>query len=126
MITIPTCFVFSLPLSGQPDDNILSIPNDQMIVFSEDARTIDALTIPLFQGKPIVLDRPFYVDLKKAHDKKTAKRLLRRVMKRQGRAPKRFITDKLRSYGAAKHAIARGVEHRSQKGLNNRAASQRL
>lgn len=32
-----------------------------------------------------------------------------------------MITDKLRSYGAAKRKIMPGVEHRSNKGLNNRA-----
>lgn len=33
---------------------------------------------------------------------KAAKRLLMRLLKKQGRPPKRIITDKLRSYGAAK------------------------
>jgi len=55
-----------------------------------------------------------------------AKRLLARLMKRHGRTPKRFITDKLRSYGAAKREIAPGVEHRSHKGLNNRAENSHL
>jgi putative transposase len=32
-----------------------------------------------------------------------------------------MITDKLQSYGAAKREIMPGVEHRSHKGLNNRA-----
>jgi putative transposase len=32
-----------------------------------------------------------------------------------------MITDKLRSYGAAKRDIMPGVAHRSHKGLNNRA-----
>ena len=32
-----------------------------------------------------------------------------------------MITDKLRSYGAAKKEIMPGVEHRQHKGLNNRA-----
>jgi len=32
-----------------------------------------------------------------------------------------LITDKLRSYGAAKREIMPGVEHRQHKGLNNRA-----
>jgi putative transposase len=32
-----------------------------------------------------------------------------------------MITDRLRSYGAAKRKIMPGVEHRSHKGLNNRA-----
>src|SRR4051812_16156260 len=32
-----------------------------------------------------------------------------------------MITDKLRSYGAAKREIMPGVEHRQHKGLNNQA-----
>jgi putative transposase len=43
------------------------------------------------------------------------------LLKKQGRAPRVLITDKLRSYGAAKREIMPGVEHRQQKGLNNRA-----
>ena len=52
---------------------------------------------------------------------KAAKRLLTRLLKKQGIAPKRMITDKLRSYGAAKRQVMPDVEHRSHKGLNNRA-----
>jgi len=52
---------------------------------------------------------------------KAAKRLLTRLLKKQGLAPKRMITDKLRSYGAAKRQVMPQVEHRSHKGLNNRA-----
>ncbi|WP_032980050.1 DDE-type integrase/transposase/recombinase, partial [Rhizobium leguminosarum] len=39
----------------------------------------------------------------------------------QGRPPLAMITDKLQSYGAAKREIMPGVEHRSHKGLDNRA-----
>jgi len=35
--------------------------------------------------------------------------------------PRVIITDKLKSYAAAKAAILPGVEHRQHKGLNNRA-----
>jgi putative transposase len=52
---------------------------------------------------------------------KAAKRLLTRLLKKQGVAPKRMITDKLRSYGAARRQVMPTVEHRSHKGLNNRA-----
>jgi putative transposase len=57
---------------------------------------------------------------------KAAKRLLVRLMKKQGTAPKRIITDKLPSYGAARREIMPGVEHRSHKGLNNRAENSHL
>jgi putative transposase len=52
---------------------------------------------------------------------KAAKRLMRKLLKGQGSSPRVMITDKLRSYGAAKREIMPGVEHRSHKGLNNRA-----
>jgi putative transposase len=39
--------------------------------------------------------------------------LLVSLLKRQGLAPKRIITDKLRSYGAAKREVLSAVEHRS-------------
>ncbi len=52
---------------------------------------------------------------------KAAKRLLVRLLKKQGLAPKRITTDKLRSYGAAKRQVMPEIEHRSHKGLNNRA-----
>lgn len=54
-------------------------------------------------------------------DTKAAKRLLVRLLKKQGLSPKRIITDKLRSYGAASRDVMPSVEHRSHKGLNNRA-----
>jgi putative transposase len=54
-------------------------------------------------------------------DKTAAKRLFRKLLKKQGRAPRVFITDKLKSYGAAKREIMPGGEPRQHKGLNNRA-----
>jgi len=54
-------------------------------------------------------------------DKKAAKRLFRKLLKKQGRAPRVLITDKLKSYSAAKRQIMPGVKHRQHKGLNNRA-----
>lgn len=54
-------------------------------------------------------------------DKQAARRLLRKLLKRQCRAPRVMITDKLASYGVAKVELVPGVEHRRHKGLNNRA-----
>jgi putative transposase len=65
----------------------------------------------------IVLD----VLVQSRRDAKAAKRLLRKLLKKQGRAPRVMITDKLRSYGAAKKDLKLGGEHRQHKGLNNRA-----
>jgi putative transposase len=65
----------------------------------------------------IVLD----VLVQSRRDKLAAKRLLRKLLKRQGRPPHVMITDKLASYPAAKRELIPGVEHRRHKGLNNRA-----
>ena len=52
---------------------------------------------------------------------KAAERLLRKLLKKHGKAPRVMITDKLASYAAAKRVVMPGVEHRQHKGLNNRA-----
>src|SRR5919202_1800858 len=65
----------------------------------------------------IVLD----VLVQSRRDAKAAKRLLRKRLKRQGRAPLVMITDKLASYAAAKQDLLPSLEHRRHKGLNNRA-----
>jgi putative transposase len=54
-------------------------------------------------------------------DTNAAKRVLRRLLKKQGGPPRRMITDKRGSYAAARRQIMPAVEHRSHKGLNNRA-----
>ena len=52
-------------------------------------------------------------------NKAAAKRLLRKLIRKQMRTPRVMITDKLGSYGAAKREVMPGVEHRQHKGLNN-------
>ena len=52
---------------------------------------------------------------------KAAQRLLKRLLHKQGCRPRRMVTDKLGSYATACRKIMPGVEHRSHKGLNNRA-----
>ncbi|MEV7864323.1 IS6 family transposase [Streptomyces hirsutus] len=54
-------------------------------------------------------------------DKAAARRFFRRLLKRTGAVPRVVVTDKLRSYGAAHREVMPSVEHRSHKGLNNRA-----
>ncbi|MBM7070359.1 IS6 family transposase [Actibacterium sp. 188UL27-1] len=76
--------------------------------------------------------------LQRRRDKRAARRLLRKLIKRHG-LPQRIVTpsralqtmpcraaDKLRSYGAAKRGLTPGLEHRSHKGLNNRAENSHL
>ncbi|PSH54984.1 IS6 family transposase [Phyllobacterium brassicacearum] len=53
---------------------------------------------------------------------KAAKRLIRKLLKVQGRAPRVMVTDKLKSYAAANRQIGlTSCDHRQHKGLNNRA-----
>ena len=65
----------------------------------------------------IVLD----ILVQSCRNAKAAKRLLRKLLKKQGIAPRVMITDKLASYAAAKRVVMPGVEHRQHKSLNNRA-----
>jgi putative transposase len=64
--------------------------------------------------------------LQTRRDTKAAKRLLKRLLRKQGRPPRRMITDKLSSYAAARRQVMPDVEHRSHKGLNNRAENSHL
>ena len=59
--------------------------------------------------------------LTKRRDHRTAKRFFRRVLKHQGQAPWKLITDKLRSYPAAHREIFPSVVHRTGRYENNRA-----
>jgi putative transposase len=54
-------------------------------------------------------------------DKHAAKRLMRKLLRKHGPAPRVLITDKLKSYAAANRDLGLNVEHRKHKGLNNRA-----
>jgi putative transposase len=52
---------------------------------------------------------------------KAAKRFFQKLLKGLQYVPRVVVTDKLRSYGAAKREILPGVEHRQSRYLNNRA-----
>jgi len=54
-------------------------------------------------------------------DKYAAERLMLKLLKKHGRAPRVLITDKLKSYAAANNKLGLDFEHRQHKGLNNRA-----
>ncbi len=55
--------------------------------------------------------------LQRQRDTKAAARFFRKLLKKQGFVPRVIVTNKLKSYEAAK----KQVEHRQHKGLNNRA-----
>jgi putative transposase len=54
-------------------------------------------------------------------DTGAAVRLLRKLIHKQGRVLRVLVTDKLRSYSAARRTMKMSFEHRQHKGLNNRA-----
>jgi putative transposase len=64
--------------------------------------------------------------LQTRRDAKAAARLLQRLLKKQGVAPRRIITDQLGSYAAARRKIMPAVGHRLHKRLNNRAENSHL
>jgi len=53
-------------------------------------------------------------------DTQAAMRLLCKLMKRQCRAPRVMITDKLASYGAARREVMPSLEHRKHKGRGSK------
>ncbi len=59
--------------------------------------------------------------VQKRKDKRAAKRFFRKMLKRQGKTPNRMVTDKLRSYGAAKREVIPSVPHCQDRYANNRA-----
>ena len=64
--------------------------------------------------------------VQRRRDKAAAVKLMRKLLKKQGFAPEVLVTDKLRSYGAAKSEI--GLTARHEQGLrkNNRAENSHL
>ena len=54
-------------------------------------------------------------------DTRAAQRLMKNLLKSAVTPPRVMITDKLRSYGAARRKMGLQLEHRQHKGLNNRA-----
>ena len=59
--------------------------------------------------------------VQRRRDKQAAKKFFRKLLKGLMYVPRVIITDKLKSYGAAKREILPGVEHRQHRYLNNRA-----
>ena len=64
--------------------------------------------------------------LQSRRNKAAALKLMRKLLKHQGTAPRVMVTDKLRFYSAAKSQLMPRVEHRSHNGLNNRAENSHL
>ena len=87
------------------DEVVVTIKGEQFYLW----RAVDA------QGQ--VLD----ILMQRRRNKGAAKKFFRKLLKSTGVVPRVIVTDKLRSYGAAKRDLMPAVEHRQHKGLNNRA-----
>lgn len=59
--------------------------------------------------------------MQRRRDKRAAKKFFRKLLKGLTYVPRVIVTDKLKSYGAAKREILPGVEQRQPRYLNNRA-----
>jgi transposase-like protein len=59
--------------------------------------------------------------VQRRRDKNAAVKLMRKLLKKQGFAPDVLVTDKLRSYGAAKAALGLSARHEQGLRKNNRA-----
>jgi putative transposase len=59
--------------------------------------------------------------VQRRRDKRAAQKFFRKLLKGLTYVPRVIITDKLKSYGAAKRELLPGVEHRQHRYLNNRA-----
>ena len=58
--------------------------------------------------------------LQKRRNAKAAKRFFKMILKKYGFVPRVLITDKHKSYKAARKSILKSIDHRQHKGLNNR------
>ena len=59
--------------------------------------------------------------LQSRRDRRAAAHFFRKLLKGQGREPRRLITDKLRSYAAAHRTVMPSVVHSTRQYENNRA-----
>ena len=64
--------------------------------------------------------------VQRRRDARAAAKLMRKLLKKQGFAPKTLITDKLRSYGAAKAQLGLSAHHEQDLRKNNRAENSHL
>ena len=65
--------------------------------------------------------KPFDVVIIGGSNRRAASRFFRKLLKGQGREPRRLITDKLRSYAAASRTVMPSVVHVTDQYANNRA-----
>jgi putative transposase len=89
---------------------------------------MDEMTITTVQGQRRSLwravdqdDNVIEILLQKRKNMQAAKRFFRKMLKDQCQSPRRMITDKLKSYGAARKEVMPSVVHCQERRANNRA-----
>jgi putative transposase len=95
------------------------MPNDKWHLDEEMVITIKGEKFWLWRavdGHGDVLD----ILMQSRRNAEAAMRFMRKLLKKYGK-PRVVVTDKLGSYGCALRALIPGTDHRSHKGLNNRA-----
>ena len=92
-----------------------------------DTRSLDELFVTI-QGRRQYLWRAVDQDgdvidilVQPRRNRRAAARFFRKLLKEQGRGPRRLITDKLRSYAAAHRTVMPAVRHSTRRYENNRA-----
>jgi len=93
---------------------------------------LDEVVIPI-NGKTYWLWRAVDADgfvldalVQSREGRRAAQKLLRKLIRKQSRAPRVMVTDKLGSDGAARTGMGMTFERRQHKGLNNRAQNAHL
>jgi transposase-like protein len=76
-----------------------------------------------FGGKRMYLWRALDVLVQARRDTKSALKLMRRLLKRQGSAPQTMVMDNWRAYAAAVRELGLTVRHHRAKWKNNRIES---
>ncbi len=86
---------------------------------------LQRVSFPSGDHQPLCLGTVLDILVTSRRDTRAATRLFRKLLKGLEYVPRVLITDKLRSYGAARRLVLRSVEHRQTKYLNNRAENVR-
>jgi transposase-like protein len=111
--------LFAQELRRRPHRPTAQWPLDEMAV---------RIGVRQFWLWPAVDDEGEVLDLlvQRRRDAKAAAKLMRKLIKKQGFAPNTLVTDKLRSYGAAKAQLGLSARHEQGLRKNNRAENSHL
>src|SRR6266567_1129387 len=100
------------------DENLLGLGTSGSLTKCS-SRSMAAFTIC---GEQLIRMATFWIFWSKGkRDKRAAQKFFRKLLKKLRYVPRLIITDRLRSYGAAKAEVLPSIKHLQQKYQNNRA-----